>query len=399
MVVEIEEAGRVFDEADQPLVVGLVKEPLDAGVQHRANVRAVDSERELNLRKPEVQSAPHTLSACKFPAGPGAPSQHTTHRRRALLLLAATGLVLGLWWVSGYIIAYTDDAYVDSDIVQITPEVAGPIEAVRVSDNQWIERGSILFTIDPTPFKLRLEQAIAQEEEARAQLPIDRAAIEDLRARKQVADAAARLAIINLGRTTPLTLAGFASKQTYDNARTAQEQTVAEQRSAEATLEKENQTLQLHQVAVATARSARLYAEWRLSRTEVIAPGDGQITNLRLARGDNVSPNQPALAIVDGNAWRVIANFKEYYIRHLPPGREVWVWFDFYPWHLYRARVQGIAHAINRHQGASMLVPYVSPTVNWIRLDRRIPVRLHLINPPPPQNLFMGADARVLALY
>jgi multidrug resistance efflux pump len=46
-----------------------------------------------------------------------------------------------------------------------------------------------------------------------------------------------------------------------------------------------------------------------------------------------------------------------------------------------------------------MLVPYVSPTVNWIRLDRRIPVRLQLINPPPPQNLFMGADARVLALY
>lgn len=288
MVVEIEEAGRVFDEADQPLVVGRVKERLDAGVQHRADVRAVDSERELNLRKPEVQSAPHTLSACKSPVGPGAPSQHTTHRRRALLLLTATGLVLGLWWVSGYIIAYTDDAYVDSDIVQITPEVAGPIEAVRVSDNQWIERGSILFTIDPTPFKLRLEQAIAQEEEARAQLPIDRAAIEDLRARKQVADAAARLAIINLGRTTPLTLAGFASKQTYDNARTAQEQTVAEQRSAEATLEKANQTLQLHQVAVATARAARLYAEWRLSRTEVTAPGDGQITNLRLARGDNV---------------------------------------------------------------------------------------------------------------
>jgi len=131
----------------------------------------------------------------------------------------------------------------------------------------------------------------------------------------------------------------------------------------------------------------------------VTAPVDGQITNLRLARGDYVSPTQPALAIVDANAWRVIANYKEYYIRHLPPGRQAWVWLDTNPWHLHRARVQGIAHAISREQEASTLVPYVSPTVDWIRLDRRIPVRLQLIDPPPPQNLFMGADARVLALY
>ena len=132
---------------------------------------------------------------------------------------------------------------------------------------------------------------------------------------------------------------------------------------------------------------------------DVTASVDGQITNLRLARGDYVSPTQPALAIVDANAWRVIANYKEYYIRHLPPGRQVWVWLDTNPWHLYRARVQGIAHAISRDQEASTLVPYVSPTVDWIRLDRRIPVRVQLINPPPPQTLFMGSDAWVFAIY
>jgi multidrug efflux system membrane fusion protein len=308
-------------------------------------------------------------------------------------------LVVGLWWGSGYVVAYTDDAYAESDVVQVTPEVAGPIEAVHVRDNQWIKRGSILFTIDPRPFKLKLQQAIAKEEQARAQLPVDKATIESLHAQKKAADEAARLAAINLGRVTPLTREGFASKQTYDNTLTAQQQSVAQQHNAEATLKKEKQTLQLHQLAVATAHAARLYAEWRLSRTDVRAPVDGQITNLTLARGDYVSPGRPALAIVDANAWRVIANYKEYYLRHLPPGRQVWVWLDSNPWHLYRARVQGIAHAISRDRRASTLVPYVSPTVDWIRLNRRIPVRLQLIDPPPPQNLFMGADARVLAFY
>ena len=231
---------------------------------------------------------------------------------------------------SGYVVAYTDDAYVESDVVQVTPEVAGPIEAVHVRDNQWIKRGSIRFTIDPRPFKLQLQQALAQEEQARVQLPVDKAAIESLRAQKEAADEDARLANINLGRVTPLTIDGFASKQTYDNTLTAQQhtltaqqQSVAQQRNAKAARERAKQTLQLHQVAVATAHAARLYAEWRLSRTNVRAPVDGQITNLRLARGDYVSPGGPALAIVDASAWRVMANYKEYYLRHLPPGRQV----------------------------------------------------------------------------
>jgi multidrug resistance efflux pump len=335
----------------------------------------------------------------ELPVGPAAPPRRTTRRHRAALLLVAASVVVGLWWGSGYVVAYTDDAYVDSDVVQVTPQVAGPVEAVHVTDNQWITRSTILFTIDPTPFRLQLQQAIAKEEQARAQLPVDQAAIESLRAQKEVADEAARLAAINLDRVSPLTKDGFASKQTYDNTFTAQQQSVAQQRNAQATLKRAEQTVQLHQAAVATAHAARLYAEWQLNQTAVRAPLDGQITNLRLAPGDYVSPSGPAFAIVDASAWRVIANYKEYYLRHLPPGREVWVWLDSMPWHLYRARVQGIAHAIRRDHDASTLVPYVSPTVDWIRLDRRIPVRLQLIDPPSPQNLFMGADARVFALY
>jgi multidrug resistance efflux pump len=172
------------------------------------------------------ETAP-SLAPPELPVGPAAPRRPTTPRRRAVFLLVAAGLIFGLWWGLGYVAAYTDDAYVDSDVVQVTPEVSGPIEAVRVRDNQWIKRGSILFTIDPRPFKLELQRAIAKEERARAQLPVDKATIESLRAQKEAADEAARLAAIDLGRVTPLTADGFASKQTYDNTLTAQQQSVA----------------------------------------------------------------------------------------------------------------------------------------------------------------------------
>jgi multidrug resistance efflux pump len=326
-------------------------------------------------------------------------SRVLSHRQRALLFLFALAAGFLAWWISGYVFAYTDDAYVTSDVVSITPEVTGPIEAVHVADNEWVKRGALLFTIDPLPFRLAVEQARAEEARTEAQLPVDQAQLQVLRAQKESADAAARLAAANLRRDTPLGQSGWISAQALDQTRTTEAQSAAQQHAAEAALQKANETLSLDKVAVSSAHAARLLAEWRLSRTKIVAPVDGYVTHLAVRTGDMVSPSQAAVAIVDGNAWRVVANYKEYYLRHLRPGGLAWIWLDSDPWHLYRARIQGLAHGISRQPGSEALVPYVSPTVNWIRLQRRIPVRFALLDSPGGDQLFMGADARVLVIY
>ena len=178
-----------------------------------------------------------------------------------------------------------------------------------------------------------------------------------------------------------------------------QEESVAQQRAAEAALQRATDTLRFHQVAVASAHAERLLAEWRLSRTKIVAPADGAITHLTLQPGDMAITGRAAVAIVDAHAWRVVANYKEYYLRHFSPDQEAWVWLDTHPWHFYRAHIQGIARGISRNQGGGELVPYVSPTVDWIRLQRRFPVRLTLLDSPDSEQLFMGADARVLVIY
>lgn len=322
-----------------------------------------------------------------------------SRRGRALRFLLVLVLVLAGWWGSGYVCAYTDDAYVTSDIVSVTPEVSGPIATVDVADNQWVARGTPLFTIDPEPFELEVRQARAREAEAQAQLPVDQAQLGNLRAQQAAAETAAKLAVANLGRATALIRSNIVSQQTLDTVRATEEQTAAEVRAAEAAVLKANETMQLHQAAVASAQAARLFAEWRLSRTRVLAPVDGQVTHLAVQPGDMVSPGRAALAIVDAHAWRVIANYKEYYLRHLRPGHEAWVWLDTRPWHLYRARIQGIARGFSRERGDAALVPYVSPTVDWIRLQRRVPVRLVLVDARVKDDLIMGTDARTLVIY
>src|SRR5215813_6380674 len=87
-------------------------------------------------------------------------------RARASTFLLLVSLLFASWWMSGYVFAYTDDAYITSDIVSITPEVSGLVSAIYVTDNQWVRRGTVLFTIDPTPFVLEVQRARALEAEA-----------------------------------------------------------------------------------------------------------------------------------------------------------------------------------------------------------------------------------------
>ena len=102
------------------------------------------------------------------------------------------------------------------------------------------------------------------------------------------------------------------------------------------------------------------------------------------------------IGIVDANAWRIMANYKQYYVRSFEVGGEAWVWLDSAPWHFYRARITGIARGFSRDPQAPMLLPYVAPTTDWIRLQRRIPVTIVLVDKPPDGRLFMGADARTV---
>jgi multidrug efflux system membrane fusion protein len=261
-----------------------------------------------------------------------------------------------------------------------------------------VTRGTPLFTIDPVPFRLELERARAQEAEAEAQLPIDQAQLDYLRSEADAASGSARLSNANLSRDVPLGRTGAVSAQTLDASRAAQAESEAHLEAAQAAVARATETLRFHQLAIASAHAATDLAEWRLSRSKVVAPVDGHITHLVLQTGDMVSPDHPTVAIVDGHAWRVEANYKEYYLRHLKPGQTAWVWLDAHPWRLYRARIQGIAHGISREPNGDALLPYVSPSVDWIRLQRRIPVRIILQDSPGVDGLFMGSDARTLVI-
>jgi multidrug efflux system membrane fusion protein len=356
-------------------------------------------------RLPDVERA-EPAPPLEKPAAPrpeAAPQPQDTsagsYRRRVLLVLSSVALALGLYWVSGYFFAYTDDAYVTSDFVNVAPYISGRIISVNVVDNQTVQKGQLLATIDPTPFQLAFNEKQAKKTEAEAQLAVDRDVIAAAQAQRDDAAAKERLASDNVKRATPITAAGFYSRQGLDTLTAKEQEAKAALADAESAIAKAQQTLALHQATVTTISSELAYVQWQLDQTKLLAPADGTITQLMLRVGDQAVENKPLIGLVDAHAWRIYANYKETLIRHMKVGGTAWVWLDAYPWRFHRAVIQGIARGISRNQTERKLLPYVEPTTDWIRLERRFPVTLVVQDLNPDVVLHMGSDARTFIFY
>jgi multidrug efflux system membrane fusion protein len=321
--------------------------------------------------------------------------KHARLRRVALVVGGVLGAYLA-WEVLTTFVAYTDDAYVRSDIVAVSPEVTGHIIQVDVQDNQAIHRGDLLVLIDPVPFKLAVDAQEAALREARAQSAADRDAIAAAQDQIRITTAELEYAQATQKRVVALTTDQFASRQQSDAANEALRRAQGSVDAAHAALDKAEQMLARDDATIQRVQAELAIAEWRLTRTKMFAPVDGTINNLTVRVGDTAKVDTPLIGIVDAHAWRIMANYKQDYIRGFRVGGTAWVWLDSHPWHIYRARIQGIARGISRSPDPLGLVPYVAPTTDWIRLQRRFPVTLVLDDPRADLPLYMGADARTV---
>ena len=283
-----------------------------------------------------------------------------------------------------------------SDLVAIAPEVTGPIIGLYVVDNQTIKRGDKLYKIDPVPFQLEVNQRQAQIEEQTAQLKVAHEELAASKAALESSTSAHTYAVEQQARYAVLAAEQSAPRAELDRWNNELRRSAADMTISQLAIAKSQSSISAHQAALELAKADKAYAEWKLSRTDVNSPTDGWINNLTVRIGDTATVNLPNIGIVDAHAWRVIANYKEYYIRPLHIGDTAWVWLDSEPWKFHRARITGIARGFSRNPQAPMLLPYVAPTTDWIRLERRIPVTIVFEELPVDGKLYMGADARVV---
>lgn len=270
-------------------------------------------------------------------------------------LLIAALAIIACWLVWNYYMQspWTRDGKIRAEQVDITPQVSGSILTLNVKDNQFVKAGDELFQIDPTPWKIAVMNVEAKL--AKAQSDLSRASHEVERRR-------------GLSQN-------FISAEDLDTVNIALKAAQANFDAAKAELE---------------------HARWQLAQTTVKAPVDGWVTNLTTRIGNYATVGHPVFALIDSHSFYVVGYFEETKLRHIREGdrADVVLYSDDKK---LQGHVSSIGRAIHDQSLATdgKLVADIKPTIPWVRLAQRVPVRIELDALPTDTVLVAGTTCAV----
>jgi membrane fusion protein (multidrug efflux system) len=342
-------------------------------------------------------------------------------RKKALTAVAAVVVLAGLGWgIYEYRVAShyesTDNAYVQGNVIQITPQIGGTVMAIMADDTDFVKSGQPLVQLDPADAKVALEQAEAALAQAVRQVRTLYANNGSLQAQialrsADVSKAQSDIARANddLNRRQALTGNGAVSKEELNHAQTqldnaksalaaaqagvlaAREQLSSNQALTEGTSIEQHPSVQ---IAAARVREAYLATQ----RVALPAPVDGYVAKRTVQLGQRVAAGTPMMSVIPlKNVW-VDANFKEVQLRNIRIGQPVKLIADLYGKKVeYKGTVAGLGVGTG---AAFSLLPAQNATGNWIKVVQRVPVRIaldaqQLVANPLRVGLSMDAEVDV----
>jgi RND family efflux transporter MFP subunit len=326
-------------------------EPVVAETANRRGVKALETESRANPAAPAIERAAIPPQPLRESAQP---------HRRGLLPLAITvaavvvaSVVTTTMWNTYMDAPWTRDGTVRAYVVTMAPEVSGRIVELPVADNQFVHKGDLLMTIDPTNYKIAVS----------------------------LTEAAAQQALVNAQNT---------GKQSWRR----------QQLSTLAVTVEEQQTYQTNALAAQAqyqqAQANLAQARVNLERTEICAPVDGWVTNLLARRGDFATAGQNLISLTDATSFWVDGYFEETGVGPIQVGDPAEVKLMGYS-QIVRGHVESFARAINvaNAQPNGQGVATVNPIFTWVRLAQRIPVRIQIDKVPDGVVLVAGMTATV----
>ena len=325
------------------------------------------------------------------------PAEAPAKRKRLVLMLSIPLLiaVVGLYfWLTSGATVGTDNAYVKQDVTAISTQVNGPVAAVYVRENQHVNKGDVLYRIDPRSFEAALHAAEAQL--AAARLQTHELVVEAAGTGADIRGAEANLSIARRAfeRQAALMKEGFTTKADYDDA--VNEVAKAETELGNASAKSNEASAAIapsgNQPAIAAAQAAVEKAWLDLSRTVIRAPSSGIVAKSdRLLVGQTAITGVAMLSIVgDRQAW-VEANFKEGDLARMAVGQPTTIKFDAYP----GLKMTGHVASIGSGTGSEFSVlPAQNANGNWVKVTQRVPVRI-AFDKKPPREMIAGLSSTV----
>lgn len=319
-----------------------------------------------------------------------------TKKRIALLvvltILVTVGSLSGGYWYSHRYLETTDNAYVQSDVVDVRPEIQGRIARVPVHENQFVHQGQLLIEIDPADFQADLQRARAQlaiakasDAEVTEQIALQGKKLEAAEADIAAAKAEAERSRLELKRARALAHQAYGSKQRLENAQANDKVARSRVTQSRASYAAEKQNLQVlkakqtsAQAAIASARASADFAENQLRKTRILAATDGVVGDLGARVGNVATPSMSLLRLVPIPNIYVTANYKETQIDRMSMGQPVVIHVDAFP----EITFHGVVTSLSPATGTEFsLLPQDNATGNFNKIVQRVPVRIRVTGP------------------
>jgi membrane fusion protein (multidrug efflux system) len=312
----------------------------------------------------------------------------------------------------------TENAYVGVSMAQITSRIPGAVSEVLVRDNWWVKPGQVLVQLDTRDAEVRLADAKAALQKAKdtveqlfvsvdvAEERVRETAAETAAVQAQLATAQAEFhqAELDFQRAQQLSAEEVISTRQFDQAKTNYDVTLSRVRTQQRLLEQVKQstttrakerdqaravlgsvtkTERTTHPFIQQAEAAVRDAELNLSYCTIVAPIEGMTSKKVVEIGQRIQPGQPLLAVVPLQGVYVEANYKETQLTDVRVGQPVEIRADIYPGYIYRGKVDSLSAGTG---AAFSLLPPENATGNWVKVVQRVPVKVILDEPPPPDK-------------
>jgi membrane fusion protein (multidrug efflux system) len=283
----------------------------------------------------------------------------------------------------------TDDAQLEANISPVLPRVSGYINDIRFEENQRVQKGDIVITLDDRDLRIKADQAKVAVESANASVQLAKANLASANSSVSAVKANMESASVHLwkanqdfGRYEKLLAEKSVTQQSYDAAK-------AEKENAEAQMElvkKQSEASQsqadalsrqvsLADIAVKQRQSELDYANLQLSYATITAPQSGIVSKKTVQPGQFVQAGQALFTVVnDSDIW-VVANFKETQVADMKPGTAVDVSVDAFKDEVVKAYVSSFSPATGARFS---LLPPDNATGNFVKVVQRVPVKIRL---------------------
>ena len=322
------------------------------------------------------------------PAGtsPDARPPGASGKRKLWLALLGIGVAVAGAAYGTYYFQYgqyhesTDDAYVNGNLVQLTPQVTGTVNAVNADDTQIVKVGDPVVTLDPADSRIVLLNAEAALGQAVRQVSTLYVNNDYYAANIAQRESDLARAQDDLQRRVAVANTGAVSAEDVSHARDA---VAAAQASLDAARQQaqsnhaltDRTTIEQHpDVRAAAAKVRDAYLDY--ARNTLPAPVTGYVAQRSVQVGERVGPGTPLMSIVPLNGVWVDANFKEVQLRRMRIGQPVTMTADVYGSSVkYHGKVIGFSAGTG---SAFATLPAQNATGNWIKIVQRLPVRIAL---------------------